>query len=616
LSNGWWNKLKTTNTATELKIDRFPSIYSNSETIPTKIMQKSNQLSLVSNGNYYVEKGLGDGFKMDKDEVQRVRNATLPHGNDAPDNVVKGGGDYFNPPPSAGSPPPPNLGETVAVKEPRFQDVEGVDDYYQRIRNPPFDNSTVNVLDETGRVKDALSDPALISHVDKLYEDMKTGVKITKKTGGRGAGGGRGVEMTFNGKKLDDLTPADGEALKSALTKLKRVDDEATGKVGRRIHSDYRRLDSALKGLIANASAGGFVSKGKPTLEGLVEEAKEERPTAVRSRSNSPTRVEVEPVEKTVGKLTVKTAVDLKRKAGEALDIAVDGLDDVNTLFERAIAKLKSPKQIAGEQMASILDRVKTQIDLRPEAETLVDGLIRDAIALGKKRASVELIKRSLSQLKGAVSSVKSTAVEGLSDIDSMMKGALEELKSRQLKGEVKNVLQDVVDAVVGKAEKKAKVAEIGKQVKAKVEARIKGRALQTLEGMANLKASGLDAEGNELPTFAPPIVEKKRGGISLPPEPPQDPNTVVLIYDKQPPPANTQRIIREFIATQYPNRRYVVLTKDVVVSARDRPENDITNWRAKKVNALANEFGIPLVADLTKLKKAIIASPKNKLKL
>ena len=192
LSNGWWNKMKPTNTPTELKIDRFPSIYANSETIPTNYIQKSNQLSLVANNNYYKEKGLGDGFTMKKEEVERVRNASLPSRSEG-DYLVAGDAKYDEPHfATGGGKPPPNLPEPATVSHPPFQDVEGVPDYYERLRNPPFDNSTVNVVDATGRVKDALSDTALISHVDKIYEELNTGLKITKKTGGRGAGGGRG----------------------------------------------------------------------------------------------------------------------------------------------------------------------------------------------------------------------------------------------------------------------------------------------------------------------------------------------------------------------------------------------------------------------------------------
>jgi len=339
LMNGWWNKIKPTGATSELKVDRFPSIYANVETIPTRYVQQSNQLSLVSNNNYLKEKGFGSQFQMPKDEVERVKKASVPHG--TPDETLDGAGPKGDEPlvPTSGGKPPPNVAETMAVKHEPFQDVEGVPDYYERLRNPPFDNSTTNVLDETGRVKDALSDPALISHVDKLYEELNTGVRISKNKGGRGAGGGRGVETTFNGKKLEDLTPADGEALKSALTKLKRADDDATGKVARRIHADYRKLDGAFRGLLATASVGGFLTEqtksmtkdGKAVLKEAVEEAKADL-LAHPPEHGPPPRAK---------KAHRKTGKEI---AIELSEVVADEAIATNDLFESALAELRKIK--------------------------------------------------------------------------------------------------------------------------------------------------------------------------------------------------------------------------------------------------------------------------------
>ena len=356
LSNGWWNKLKPTNTATELKVDKFPSIYVNSETIPTKYIQKSNQLSLVSNNNYLNDKGFGDQYKMEKDEVKRVLSASLPSRTEG--ELVDVGSKSDEPHFSGGGKPPPNLPtpetvtashppETVTVSHPPYQDVDGVPDYLERVRNPPFDNSTVNVVDATGRVKDALSDPVLIGHVDKLYEDLKTGVKITKKTGGRGAGGGRGVELTFNGKKLDDLTPADAPALQSALAKLKKADDDASGKVARRIHSDYRKLDSAVRGLIATASVGGYLASktsnmstdGKAVLEEAVTEAKKE---LLEKTTKAP-----KPAPKSAMKR--KTATEIAIETGGIIAEQAEGVNDMfNTALEE-LRRIKASKEAKRE---------------------------------------------------------------------------------------------------------------------------------------------------------------------------------------------------------------------------------------------------------------------------
>ena len=369
LSNGWWNKLKPTNTATELKVDKFPSIYVNSETIPTKYIQKSNQLSLVSNNNYLNDKGFGDQYKMEKDEVKRVLSASLPSRTEG--ELVDVGSKSDEPHFSGGGKPPPNLPtpetvtashppETVTVSHPPYQDVDGVPDYLERVRNPPFDNSTVNVVDATGRVKDALSDPVLIGHVDKLYEDLKTGVKITKKTGGRGAGGGRGVELTFNGKKLDDLTPADAPALQSALAKLKKADDDASGKVARRIHSDYRKLDSAVRGLIATASVGGYLASktsnmstdGKAVLEEAVTEAKKE---LLEKTTKAP-----KPAPKSAMKR--KTATEIAIETGGIIAEQAEGVNDMfNTALEE-LRRIKASKE-AKREAREALERAKAEAE-------------------------------------------------------------------------------------------------------------------------------------------------------------------------------------------------------------------------------------------------------------
>jgi hypothetical protein len=339
--------MKPTYKTSEVSVSKMPSIFSNADSIPKKFEDRTREVRVAVDDKFLVNKGFADGFDLPKEEVKKILKAS-------PINV--------------------DSNEAVDVDEDYGDDAFGSDDkppntkVLERLRNPPFNNST----DEAG--VDVLSDPNVISHVDEIYSKLKTGVKIVKNKGGRGAGGGRGVEMTFEGKKLSELKAEDLPALEKALSVLKKAGDNATGRVARRIVADYKKLSGYERGIkTGKKSASQMADELKEQLQANTEEAKDMAEAGLKSalkkaKSEKPKSVSVEELIKAEEDAQAEPEDD-EDQAGDGDGGAEDEEDDRETTATdpRAVRKTKAVKNWGATEVKYITKEWFISRDVRTD---------------------------------------------------------------------------------------------------------------------------------------------------------------------------------------------------------------------------------------------------------
>jgi hypothetical protein len=239
---------------------------------------------MATNENYLVDKRIGYGFTLPKEEVKKILDASIIDTSSIGNDISKPDEDYGDFPLGSDGVPP-------NVK------------FLERLR-VPFEDTV-----EGGKTKDALSNTGLINHVDKIYEDLKTGVNISKKTGGRGASGGRGAELTLNGKSVSELTGEDVPEMEKALALLKKAGDNATGNVARRIMTDFKKLKAVETGLkTGKKPASVMADELRKQLQAGTEDAKDVAKVVLKSVLKKAKEVSPASLAKTQEELTALEA--------------------------------------------------------------------------------------------------------------------------------------------------------------------------------------------------------------------------------------------------------------------------------------------------------------------
>lgn len=137
---------------------------------------------------------------------------------------------------------------------------EGEDAIVTRMNAPTFDNT---VPAEKTPGESYITDPVLIEHVNKAYNDFTKGlVKTSKAPGGRGGGGGHGSKLEFRRGNayvpISEAVEEDIDTLHEIQGRLTILRQAAEGKVKEKISKDLKKINEKLrKGFAANPMVGG-----------------------------------------------------------------------------------------------------------------------------------------------------------------------------------------------------------------------------------------------------------------------------------------------------------------------------------------------------------------------
>jgi hypothetical protein len=233
LNNQWWNNFMGNATPSKMKYTEV--------SVPEKKAPVQNNTIQLATTHISEYTNFGKEYRLPSDAVTRIRNAGL------------------------GNTTMAERGESKeATEETEETEQERINAIITRLNQPGFDN-TIPAEKEAG--ESFITDPALIEHVNGIYNDYTRGlVKTSKAPGGRGGGGGHGskLEIKIGGLyvPLADAGERDLDTLHEIYGGLLQLKQAAEGKVKEKINRDLKKINEKLKKISKEDAGGAMVGGG------------------------------------------------------------------------------------------------------------------------------------------------------------------------------------------------------------------------------------------------------------------------------------------------------------------------------------------------------------------